>query len=57
MVMSTVKFINEIIEIYFSARTFHLEVDQCFHWCMGVHIFGDAKKCCPNLILFFPNHV
>jgi len=57
MVMLTVKFINEIIEIYFSARTFHLEVDQCFHWCMGVHIFGDAKKCCPNLILFFPNHV
>jgi len=22
---------------------------------MGVHIFGDAKYFCPNLILFFPN--
>jgi len=33
--MSTVKFINEIISIYFSARTFRLWVDQCyliFHW-------------------------
>jgi len=27
--MSTVKFINEIILIYFSARTFQLKVDQC----------------------------
>jgi len=25
------------------------------HRCTGVHIFGDAKKCCPNLIyLVFP---
>jgi len=33
--MPTVKFINEIILIYFSARTFQLKVDQCwpiFHW-------------------------
>jgi len=27
--MSTIKFINEIILIYFSARTFQLKVDQC----------------------------
>jgi len=27
--MSTVKSINEIILIYFSARTFQLKVDQC----------------------------
>jgi len=27
--MSTVRFINEIILIYFSARTFQLKVDQC----------------------------
>jgi len=27
------------------------------HRCTGVHIFGDAKKFCPNLILFFPNCV
>jgi len=33
--MSTIKFINEIIKIYFSASTFHLKVDQCysiFNW-------------------------
>jgi len=27
------------------------------HRCTGVHIFGDAKIFCPNLILFFPNNV
>jgi len=27
--MSAIKFISEIIEIYFSARTFQLKVDQC----------------------------
>jgi len=27
------------------------------HRCTGVHIFGDAKNSCPNLILFFPNNV
>jgi len=35
IVMSTVKFINEIISIYFWARTFQLKVDQCcqiFDW-------------------------
>jgi len=33
--MSTVKFINEIIKIYFSARTFQLKEDECypiFYW-------------------------
>jgi len=33
--MSSVKFINEIIQIYFSAHTFQRNVDQCypiFHW-------------------------
>jgi len=24
---------------------------------MGVHVFGDAKIFCPNLIFFFPNNV
>jgi len=23
----------------------------------GMHNFGDAKKICPNLLLFFPNNV
>jgi len=38
IVMSTIKFISEIIEIYFSARTFHLKVDQChpiFRWSLS----------------------
>jgi len=29
IIMSTIKFISEIIEIYFSARAFQLKVDQC----------------------------
>ena len=32
-------------------------VDDFLHRCMGVHIFGDAKNFCPNLISFFPNNV
>ena len=27
------------------------------HRCTGVHIFGDAKHFCPNLILLFSNNV
>ena len=37
--MSSVKFINEIIWIYFSPRTFQLKVNQCyptFHWSWNV---------------------
>jgi len=33
------------------------DVDLVWHRCTGVHIFGDAKKICPNFILFFPNNV
>jgi len=48
--MSTVKFINEIIYICFSAGTFQFIVYQC-HKCTGVQIFGEAKNFCPNLTL------
>jgi len=46
------KDINQPLQVRFVATNFIY-----FHWCTGVHIFGDAKNFCPNLILFFPNNV